>query len=296
MRSKSSEEWRSAILSEIESLVRSETWKIVRAPPGQRSVGCRMVLTNKFNPDGTVFRRKARLVAKGYSQIYGIDFHDTFAPVARLESLRLMLAIAAELEIIIYQLDVVTAFLNGSLEEKVYKDVPEMLEEMLEWMEKADPELKVRAQSMLDSLRSGGNTCLLQKSIYGLRQVGRQWNKRITEKLKEIVLKPTHGNPCLFHAHRHGKVLFLLVYVDDILIASEDTDWINEIKQKLMGDFDIKDLGVTVLGLKFTREMVRSLSRRVDTLKIFLSNMAWRSVTRFLLLQKLDRTDQLIVR
>jgi len=133
-------------------------------------------------------------------------------------------------------------------------NVPEMLEEMLEWMvlEKADAELKVRAQSMLDSLRSGGNICLLQKSIYGLRQAGRQWNKRITEKLKEIGLKPTHGDPCLFHAHRHGKILLLLVYVDDILVASEDTDWINEIKQKLMGDFDIKDLGVAsyCLGLE----------------------------------------------
>lgn len=175
-------------------------------------------------------------MAKGYSQIHGIDFHDTFVPVARLESLRLMLAIAAELKITIYQLDVVTAFLNGFLEEKVYMDVPEMLEEMLEWMmlEKADPELKVRAESMLDSLRSGGNACLLLKSIYGLRQAGRQWNKRITEKLKEVGFKPTHGDPCsLFHAHRHRKILLLLVYVDNILIASEDTDWINEIKQKV---------------------------------------------------------------
>lgn len=87
-----------------------------------------MVLTNKFNPDGTVSQRKARLVAKRYSQIYGIDFHNTFAPVARLKSLRLMLA---ELEITIYQLDVVTVFLNRFLKKKMYMDVPEMLEEML---------------------------------------------------------------------------------------------------------------------------------------------------------------------
>lgn len=117
------EEWRNAILSEVESLVKNDTWEIVKKPEGQKSVGCRVVLTNKYAADGSVERRKARIVAKEYAQRFGIDYHRTFAPVARLESIRLLIAISCELNLTIWQFDVVTAYLNGNLEERVFMDV-----------------------------------------------------------------------------------------------------------------------------------------------------------------------------
>lgn len=104
------------LLSEVESLVKNNTWKIIKKSKVQRSVGCRVVLTNKYAADGSIERRKTRIVAKGSNQRFGTDYHCTFA---RLESIRLLLALSVEFDLTIWQFDIITAYLNGNLEEEV---------------------------------------------------------------------------------------------------------------------------------------------------------------------------------
>ncbi|XP_071643015.1 uncharacterized protein [Temnothorax longispinosus] len=158
MSSKEREEWKDAILSEVESLVKNDTWDVIKKPglPGGSD-------------------------KQGFSQRFGIEYHRTFAPVAQLESIRLLLALAAELNLSIWQFDVVTAYLNGNLED-VIMDVPDILLETLERLvlEKSiTPEMKIRAETMIRILRSGGDACRLKKALYGLRQAGRQWHIRL---------------------------------------------------------------------------------------------------------------------
>ncbi|KMQ90721.1 retrovirus-related pol polyprotein from transposon tnt 1-94 [Lasius niger] len=248
------------------SLVKND-WEIIEKPEGQKSVGCRVVLTNKYAADGSIEKRKARIVAKGFTQRFNVDYHRTFAPVARLESIRLLIALACELNLTIWEFDVVTAYLNGNLKEEVFVDVPDMLLDTLERLvlEKSTmPEVKSRAVKMIEALKSGGNACRLKKASYGLRQAGRQWYIRLRDKLNKMGLSPTHGEPCLYQARRGEDILLLLIYVDDILVASRDEGWMKEFKRDLMEDFEIKDLGVArhCLGLEIIQEEDALLHRR----------------------------------
>lgn len=241
------EEWDRAILVEIRSLVKNDTLEVVSKHQRQNIVGSRLVLTNKYKPDGSIERRKARIVAKGYSQKFGIDYHQTFAPVARLESIRLVMAIATRYNLIVHQLDVVTAYLNAQLKEEVIMEIPDRMEVMLKRItmnENEEPTTQARAKKILTALQAGGNACRLNKALYGLKQAGRQWNLRLSQKLSELGLNSTTGDPCLYVAHRNQQILLLLVYVDDILIVSGDLKWITEIKQGLQEDFEIQDLGL----------------------------------------------------
>lgn len=260
LESEDCEEWKDAIESEVLSLVKNDTWDIVQREDNQRIIGCRLVLTNKHGPDGNVEKRKARLVAKGYSQRFGVDYHQTFAPVARLESLRILLALAVQFGWKIWQFDVVTAYLNGYLEEELYMKVPDLLEEMLKRIIPKlsdEPDVKARAMTMLKSLSDGGDTCRLKRALYGLRQAGRQWYTRLSEKLTSLGLTPVANEPCLFCSDKdsEGDVVLLLIYVDDILVASRDIGQMTKIKQSLMEDFKVKDLGLAeyCLGLEIAQ-------------------------------------------
>lgn len=255
LNSNEKDEWRRAIQSEVKSLVKNDTLKIITTKKGQNIIGSRLVLTNKYNPDGSIQGRKARIVAKGYSQKYGVDYHQTFAPVARLETIRLLMAIAAQYKLKVHQIDVVTAYLNAPLNEEVIMEIPEQLEAALENValdETEDSKIKHKTREMLNSLRAGGNACKLNKALYGLRQSGRQWYSKLDEKLRSLNLVSTKGDACLYVAHRGENMLLLVIYVDDILIASQNSEWISEIKQGLKEDFDIKDLGLakSCLGLE----------------------------------------------
>jgi len=258
MNSKEKDEWDHAIQSEVKSLLKNDTLKIVTRKKGQNIIGSRLVLTNKYGPNGSIQRRKARIVAKGYSQKYGVDYYQTFAPVARLETIRLLMAIAVQYGLKVHQIDVMTAYLNARLDEEVVMEIPEQMKETLEKIasiEEKDSVIGLRANEMLKSLRAGGNACKLNKAIYGLRQSGRQWHSTLDAKLRSLKLKPTKGDPCLYVAHRNAEILLLLIYVDDILIASRDLNWITEIKRSLKENFDIKDLGLAefCLGLEINQ-------------------------------------------
>ena len=156
-----SREWMDAIVSEVKSLLKNDTWEIVDRPQNRVVVGSRMILTNKLKPDGTLDRRKARLVAEGYTEREGIDFTDTFAPVARLESIRMLVAIAVRENFEIHQMDIVTAYLNGYLNEEVYMEKPELLKEALREIIKQDETeslSKIKATKMLTALSTENKT------------------------------------------------------------------------------------------------------------------------------------------
>lgn len=186
------DEWLNA--SEIESIIKNDTWQIVDRPEDAEVIGSRMVLRNKFNPDGTINRRKARVVAKGFAQLPGIHFHQTFAPVARMSSIRLLVALAAQYGMSIHQLNVTTAYLNGKIQESIYMKPPNHIIESLEAIidkEKKRSELYKKARTMLQELNKGNKVCRLKKSLYGLRQAGRNWYATLDKALRKHGAAPT---------------------------------------------------------------------------------------------------------
>jgi len=169
------DEWRNAVYDEIKSLVRNDTWELVDRRNGTKVIGCCTVLRNEYKADRKLERKKVRVVAKGFAQRPGIDFHDTFAPVARLSSLRTLMAVAVDMQIL--QFDITIAYLNKIMDSTVYMDKPESLQEMLEKMIiTEDTTLVEKANKMLSQLKEDDKVCKLKKSLYGLRQAGHQWH------------------------------------------------------------------------------------------------------------------------
>lgn len=141
-----------AVYEEMKCLVTHDTWEIVEKPADAKVIGSRIVLRDKHGSDGQLERRKARLVVRGFSQRPGIDFQETFAPVARLDSFRLLVALSARLDLTISQLDVTIVYLNSDIDTEIYRAKPPLLEEMLRRMikEERDTDLAVRAKRMLN--------------------------------------------------------------------------------------------------------------------------------------------------
>ena len=158
---------------------------------------------------GNVTVYKARLVAKGFRQIQGIDYDETFSPVAKLKSIRVLLAIAAYFDYEIWQMDVKTAFLNGNIEEELYMMQPEGF---------VDP-------------KDAGKVCKLQRSIYGLKQASRSWNHRFDSVIKEFGFVQNEDETCIYKKVSGSSVAFLVLYVDDILIIGNDVNLLNSVKE-----------------------------------------------------------------
>lgn len=168
------DEWWTAMMDELKSIIKNDTWDLIERPNDCTIIGSRMVLRNKTNSDGSIQRRKARLVAQGFSQRPGIHFNETFAPVARSGSIRLMASLAARYGMKIFQLDVATAYLNGFLKEDVLMEPPKELKRLLKTIvnsEKID-DIRQKAEKMLSEIATGDKVCKLKKALYGLRQAG----------------------------------------------------------------------------------------------------------------------------
>ncbi|CAL1389558.1 unnamed protein product [Linum trigynum] len=224
--------WRDAMQREIDALIANGMWSLVHLPSGKRRIACKWVFKIKFNPDGTVERYKARLVAKGYTQIEGIDYHDTFAPIAKLVTVRCLLAMAVTRDWHIHQLDVNNAFLHGDLHEEVYMSIPQGF---------ASPgDMRV---------------CLLHKSIYGLRQASRNWYEKFTQALLAFDFVQSKADHALFIHRRGSSYVVALIYVDDVILAGNDLPFINRVKGFLHEKFTIKDLGTLkyFLGIEVAR-------------------------------------------
>lgn len=157
-----SEKWYQAVVKELNALKRNKTWVLVDRPKNRNIVGSRFIFKIKRNKNGEVTKYKARLVAQGFSQEYGTDYTETFAPVAKMGSLRIILAIAVKYDLLIEQIDVVSAFLQSELEEEIYMKVPEGI------------------------TFSGDKVCKLLRSLYGLKQSPRCWNKKLNDYLLKL--------------------------------------------------------------------------------------------------------------
>ena len=214
------------MLSEYSSLVENETWELVPPPTDKNIVGSRWVLRIKRGEDGAMGRFKARLVAQGYSQIKGTDYDKVFSPVARHTSLRSLLALANAHDLEIHQMDVKTAFLNGTLDCEIFMSQPEGF---------VDP-------------KKPDYVCKLKKSIYGLKQAARCWNVTLDEYLRSNGYRKSNADDCLYvksikKADGHISFVILGVYVDDIIPVSNDISMLNAEKTSLCQRFKMVDQG-----------------------------------------------------
>ncbi|RVW68068.1 Retrovirus-related Pol polyprotein from transposon TNT 1-94 [Vitis vinifera] len=251
MQSLDRNKWQEAMESEIESMKINKVWTLVEASKDIKPIGCKWVYKKKIGADGKVETYKARLVAKGYRQKEGIDYDETFSPVAMLKSIRILLAIAAYYDYEIWQMDVKTAFLNGKLKEDVYMTQPEGY------------------TSMSDHKK----VCKLQRSIYGLKQASRSWNIHFNKTIEKFDFVKCEEEPCVYKRFSGSTIIFLVLYVDDILLIGNDIPAMQGTKVWLSEQFSMKDLGEAayILGIKIYRDRSKRLlglsqSMYIDTI------------------------------
>lgn len=223
--------WRQAMQEEIKAIEKNNTWELSVLPKGHEVIGVKWVFKAKRNPNGDVERYKARLVAKGYKQKYGVDYDEVFAPVARMETIRLLISLAAQMKWKIYQLDVKSAFLNGYLEEEVYVEQPM-------GFEIAGHEDKVLK---------------LKKALYGLKQAPRAWNSQIDKYFQDNgFTRCLHEYALYVKSYANGSILFVCLYVDDLIFTGNDSSLFEEFKKAMSSEFEMTDIGLMsyYLGLE----------------------------------------------
>ena len=191
-------EWKVATDAEYNSLIENKTWKLVELPPDRKAIGCKWVFKVKHDVDGKVERFKARLVAKGYAQKYGIDYDEIFSPAVRFSSIRFLIAFAVQHDMLVHQMDVETAFLNGKLGEEIYMQQPEG------YVKPGEKYL----------------VCKLEKSLYGLKQSSRCWNKAFRESVEKIGFTQATADPCVF-IRKKDTLTIIAIHVDDLMILAE---------------------------------------------------------------------------
>lgn len=206
---------------EFAALVHNKTWHLVPPQKGTNVIDCKWVYKIKRKADGIIDRYKARLVAKGFKQRYGIDYEDTFNPVVKAATIRLVLSLAVSQGWSLRQLDVQNAFLHGYLEEDVYMRQPPGYEES----------------------KVPHYLCKLDKALYGLKQAPRAWYSRLSKRLQELGFTSSKADTSLFFFNKKGLVMFLLVYADDIIVASSCSQAVTVLPENLEKDFALKDLG-----------------------------------------------------
>jgi len=221
-----------AMKDELKALEANQTWIMIDLPAGKRPIACKYVYKIKYNSDGSIERYKARLVTKGYTQEEGIDYHETFSHVAKLVTVRCLLAIAAVKGWGLYQFDVKNAFLHGDLQEEIYMKRPPGY---------------TQGQSH--------QVCRLLKSLYGLKQASRQWYSKFSTSLLQFGFYQSKADYSLFIKQDNRSFTALFVYVDDIIVASDSPAVVKDIKVFLNNQFKIKDLGQLryFLGLEIAR-------------------------------------------
>ncbi|TQD90539.1 hypothetical protein C1H46_023885 [Malus baccata] len=224
--------WRAAMQDEYNALINTGTWSLVPSHPSQNVVGCKWVFRIKKNPDGTIDRYKARLVAKGFHQQEGVDFQETFSPVAKPVTIRILLTLAVQDNWFLNQLDISNAFLHGDLKEDVYMQQPPG------FIAPTSPHF----------------VCKLKKSLYGLKQAPRAWFEKLFQALRTLGFHQSQSDASLFVLHG-PQLVIVLVYVDDILVTGPNSQLCQQFIQQLSTQFPVKDLGPLhyFLGLEVHR-------------------------------------------
>ena len=224
--------WRKSMCDEIQALEKNETWTMEDLPPGKKALGCQWVYRIKYKSDGSIERLKSRLVVFGNHQKEGIDYTETFAPVAKMVTIRAFLAIAASKNWELHQMDVHNAFLHGDLHEEVYMKLPP-------GFESSHP----------------NKVCRLRKSLYGLKQAPRCWFAKLVSSLKDYGFLQSYSDYSLFTYTKGSVQINVLVYVDDLIISGNDSVHLQAFKAYLSDCFHMKDLGPLkfFLGIEVAR-------------------------------------------
>jgi len=235
--------WKEAMDKEIGQHEKLGTYRRVELPEGRKPITCKWVFRIKRNAEGKITQFKARLVARGYAQIPGIDYDETFSPVMRTETLRLLCAIATHLGLKIHVVDAVGAYLNGTLEEEIYMTQPPGYDDL------------------------SSKFLLLILSIYGLKQAGRTWNTKLNADFIDLGFKRLSSDQCVYFRQSDDKIEIIAVHVDDMALFTTDDTAMDILKKQLASKFEISDLGPIkqMVGYEFTRDESRRLMKVSQT-------------------------------
>jgi hypothetical protein len=233
------EEWKKAEAMEIESMINNKVFKPTILPVDRRAIKVRWIYRIKHDKNGKVKQYKARIVALGYQQIHGLDYSETYSPVARLTSLRILLAVSSYYGLVVHQMDVDTAFLNADLKEEIYILPPEGI-----------------------TVPEGCNCLRLKKALYGLKQSPREWYDNLSCFLVSIGFSKLHADNCIYIKYKDDSICIVLIYVDDIAIAGSNINIIDRIKNEFKNRYKMKDLGNIdhILGCTIDRNDVGEYS------------------------------------
>jgi hypothetical protein len=234
MKSKDSDKWFKAMKEEMNSIKAQGTWDLTELPKGMKAIGSRWIFKRKKNSEGAVERYKARFCAKGFTQVEGVDFTETFAPVAKMNSIRVLLSMATTYDLELQQADVDTAFLYGDVDTELYMKQP------TGFIEPGKEHL----------------VCKLKKCLYGTKQAARQWYLKIQSCMMKNGYKSCSADNCIFIKEAMGKISIIGIYVDDLIIACSSSDEVKSIIAFLKKSFSIKELGNLqyCLGVKVDRD------------------------------------------
>jgi hypothetical protein len=229
-----SEKWLGAMESEIESMHDNQVWNLVDPIDGVRPIICKWGFKKNTDKDGNVHIYKARLVAKDFKQIHGIDYDRTFSLIVMLKSVQILLAIVAYFDYEILHMDVKTTFFNGNLTEHVYMTQPEDC----------------------GDTKHAGKICKLQKFIYGLKQASQSCNLRFDEVIKSFGFIKNVKESCVYKKVSESTFVFLVLYLNDILLIGNDIPMLEVVKSSLRKSFSMKDLGEAtyILDIKIYRD------------------------------------------
>ncbi|UYV82907.1 hypothetical protein LAZ67_22001343, partial [Cordylochernes scorpioides] len=243
------EKWLQAMNEELNSLEKNNVWELTPLPKDKKIIGCKWTYKQKLNSKGEIERYKARLVAKGFNQKFGRDYEETFAPIVKHSTIRAFLAASVYKGMQVIHLDVKTAFLHGDLDKELYMELPEGLH-----------------------TKQTNEVCKLKKAIYGLKQAGRSWNTKIASTLIKNNFKQSIVDPCLFTKNEENHSIYLILYVDDMLLASDSEIIIQNTVKTLEKEFEIKYLGdpTQFIGIEISRnregELLLSQKNKIQEL------------------------------
>ncbi len=213
--------WDNAMDEEMVMLDANATWELVAFPKDKKTIGCKWVYKVEHNADGSVSKYKARLVAKGYVQTYGIDYEETYSLVAKMTTVRAIIAMAALKGWSLHQMDVTNVFLHGDLQEEMYMEQP--------------PGYVDQTHSNL--------VCRLKKALYGLKQAPRVWSDKIGQYLVTSGFQTSNANFSLNVKKTNHGIVVIVIYVDDLIITRDSNEDISNLKKLLKQKFEMKDLG-----------------------------------------------------
>jgi hypothetical protein len=220
-------DWVNDMHEELNNFTRNKVWELVERPKNYNVIGTKWVFRNKQNEDGIVVRNKARLVAQGYTQVEGLDFGEMFAPVSRLEAIRILLAYACSHNIKLYQMDVKSAFLNGKINELAFVEQPPGFE---------------------DSMKPN-HVFKLSKALHGLKQTPRAWYERLRDFLTSRGFKIGKVDTTLFTKKIGHDIFICQIYIDDIIFGSTNESFCEEFGKMMSREFEMSMIGELIFFL-----------------------------------------------